>query len=108
MDEEELPTASLTPEQWTAARMFVAQLGAAARGEEDDFDFDTIGMEIMPVEDMLLAMTAEHQISIGDALYAAKVLIWSLLNAFADEEGIDMQSAVGYLGTRLALVEPDG
>lgn len=98
----------LTPAQWTAARMFVAQLGASAREEEGEFDFDAIGMEVLPVEDISLILTAEHEITVGDAMYAAKVLIWSLLAAFAEEEGIDMETAVSHLGMRLAMVEPGG
>lgn len=100
-------TVELTPEQWTAARMFVTVLGAEARDEVgEDFDFDQIGVEIMPVEDILFAMTAEHQIKVGDMMYAAKLLIWSLINQFAEDEGIDVSAAVSHLAMRLAAEEP--
>lgn len=97
---------SLTPEQWTAARMLVAMMGAEARGDEGDFDFDAIGMEIMPIGDVLFAMTEEHEISVDDAMMAAKVLIWSLIHYLADGENLDLESAVHFLGYRLAMDEP--
>jgi hypothetical protein len=97
----------LTPEQWTAARMLVTVLGAEAReGAGDDFDFDMIGVEVLPIEDAIFAMTAEYQIEIGDMLYAAKLLLWSLISQFAEHEGIEVQDAVSILAMRLAAEEP--
>ena len=107
--EEEEEEVVLTPEQWTAARMLVALLGAEARDEikpGKDFDFEQIGVEILPVEDILFALTDTCQIKVGDMMYAAKLLIWSLINQFADDEGVDVSTAISHLAMRLAAVEP--
>jgi hypothetical protein len=106
MDEEREHLA-LTREQWTAARMLVTLLGAEARdGEGEDFDFEMIGVEVMPVENITFAMTADCEIEVGDMLYAAKLLLWSLINQFADHECIDVEAAVSFLAMRLAAEEP--
>lgn len=106
MDEEREKLA-LTPEQWTAARMLVTILGAEARSSDgEDFDFEMIGVEVMPVENMVFAMTVDYEVEVGDMLYAAKLLLWSLINQFAEHEGIDVESAVSFLAMRLAAEDP--
>jgi hypothetical protein len=97
----------LTPEQWTAARMFVALLGVEAReGGGEDFDFEMIGVEVLPVDNVVFALTADHEICVGDMLYASKLLLWSLICQFAEHEGIDVADAVSVLAMRLAAEEP--
>lgn len=97
----------MSPEQWIAARMFVAVLGAEANDEAgDDFDFESIGVEILPVEDIMFAISGERQVLTGDMMYAAKMLLWSLVCSFADVMGITPAQAVSLLGMNLALCEP--
>jgi hypothetical protein len=97
----------MSPEQWVAARMFVAVLGAEANEESgDDVDFEEIGVEVLPVEEIMFAMTAQHQILTGDMMYAAKMLLWSLVCSFAELAGITPAQAVSHLGMNLALCEP--
>ncbi len=107
MSNEQEDAVVMTPEQWVAARMLVTLLAAEANGNDGDtFDFDTIGMELMPVEGITFALTAEHQILLDDVLFAAKLLLWSLINQFAEDNHIDPATAVSHLAIRLALSEP--
>lgn len=107
MDDEQTEPDFLTPEQWVAARVFVALMGAEANeGKGDEFDFDSIGVEVMPLDSMVYAMTAEHQVAVGDMMYAAKMLLWSMICSFAEVMDITPAAAVSHLGMNLALVEP--
>ncbi len=98
----------MTPEQWTAGRMFIALMGAEANeGMGDDFDFETLGVEIMPVEDITYALREDGQmVLMGDMMYAAKMLMWSLICSFAEIMEIEPAEAVSLLGMNLALCEP--
>ena len=97
----------MSPEQWIAARMFVAVLGAEANDQSgDDFDFESIGVEILPVEEIMFATQGDHAVLTGDMMYAAKMLMWSLICSFADVMEISPAQAVSLLGMNLALCEP--
>lgn len=103
MDDEEV---ELTPEEWTAARLLIALLGAEAHGSSKDFDFDTLGVDIMPVEELVFALADGKHITVGDMMIASKMLLWSVVSHLAMSEEVEIEDVVSTIGLRLAAVEP--
>lgn len=91
--------------QWEAARMLVARLGAEANGTE--LAFSQIGMTWMDIPDQVCAVTDDGvDILTGELVYAAMVMLWSIILDRAEEEGVEPSMILADLGLNLAKVEP--
>lgn len=97
---------ALTPEQYDAARLLVARLRSEAAREW--FSFEEIGMDWSETNDPVVVTTdAGHDIRTSDLFYGAMVLLWSLCNAHAARNGVDVTDVIADVGVHLALAEPD-
>lgn len=95
----------LTTEQWAAARLLVARLRSEAAYEP--FFLEDLGVDWLVTEDLVCATTdTGESIRLGDMLYAAIVMMWSLVVAQADETCTPPIEIVAQLGLGLASHEP--
>lgn len=97
--------AMMTPEQYDAARLLVARLRSEAAREW--FSFEEIGMIWQETNDPVVVTTdAGHEIRASDLFYGSMVLLWSLVNAHALRNSVDVSAVVADLGLHLAAAEP--
>lgn len=95
----------LTPAQFAAARMLIARLGAEAA--EEEFSEELLGIHWLANKDMVCAETEEGEFLLaGDFLYAAIVLLWSMVVGSAEANGQDTADIVSRLALGLASHEP--
>lgn len=102
---ENMADAELTREQFAAARMLMARLGAEATGLP--FCEEELGISWQPNDDILCATTEDGlQLLAGDFLYAAIVLLWSMVMGSAEASDTPPAEVVSRLALGLASHEP--
>jgi hypothetical protein len=95
----------LTRPQFDAARMLVARLHAEAANIP--FDVKDVGWTWLTADDAVCAVADDGtELRQGDVLYAAVVLLWSMVVSCADSQARPIDAVIAQLGLGVASNEP--